>query len=466
MSRLTEAQIRKLLQVPRTRQESIPDGAIPGLSLRIGSSKQATWTLLLRVSGEGGTSERGANLVGRRYRVTLGRYPFVGVEEARAKAMQFLSRSKGGANPIHDLEKSSTAKGFTVAALAQRYVTEYVRSRHLRSAFRTESALKVHIVPCLGNELVDRLTREHVRALLTRSRDRIPNRNAGRGRRSQGGIEAARTAIVVLRAMLAWAIDEELVTRRDNPASKMVRNLPPKQAKERVLSLEEARAVWSAAESAGYAFGMHAQLMLLTGCRAGEWAKALWQWVDLDQGLFVIPASAYKSQRVHVVPLVPQAVEILTRIPRGRAGDFIFSNGKGAIPVKGIGKFYRTRLIREIIADRGEAFIQPFTSHDLRRTVATRLAEALGFGGEQLIRRVLGHSDGSVTAIYNRYGYVREMRACLEAWANELLGLSNISTKAPPAIEGAGFTAPPPRSRGPLGSPMQLPLLPPGTRLS
>ncbi len=136
---------------------------------------------------------------------------------------------RGGANPIQELEKSSTAKGFTVAALAQRYVTEYVHSRHLRSAVRTESALKVHNVPSLGNELVDRLTREHVRALLTHSRDRIPNRNAGRGRRSQGGIEAARTAIVVLRAMLTWAIDEELVTRRDNPASKMVLHLPPNQ---------------------------------------------------------------------------------------------------------------------------------------------------------------------------------------------------------------------------------------------
>jgi hypothetical protein len=33
---------------------------------------------------------------------------------------------------------------------------------------------------------------------------------------------------------------------------------------------------------------------------------------------------------------------------------------------------------------------------------------------------VLGHSDGSVTAIYNRYGYVKEMTAGLEAWAREL----------------------------------------------
>ena len=435
MVRLTDSLVRKFLQRFRTKQESIPDGAIPGLALRVGSSKRATWTMLLRVMGEGGTSERGAKLVGRRYRVTLGQYPMVGLEDARARATELLSRSKHGINPVKELARAATSRRFTVAALAQRYLADYVHSRQMRSASRTESALKVHIVPCLGHELVDRLTRDHVRELLTRSRDRIANRKTGRGRRSLGGIEAARTAIVVLRAMITWAIDEELVVRRDNPAAKMIRNLPPKQAKERVLSLEEARAVWRAAEAAGYAFGMHAQLMLLTGCRAGEWAKALWQWVDLEQGLFVIPASAYKSQRVHVVPLVPQAVEILRRMPRGHAGDFIFSNGKGAIPVKGIGKFYRTRLIREIIADRGEAFTQSFTSHDLRRTVATRLAEALGFGGEQLIRRVVGQSDGSVTAIYNRYGYVREMRACLEGWANELLSAPAAEPKKARVLE-------------------------------
>jgi integrase len=59
-------------------------------------------------------------------------------------------------------------------------------------------------------------------------------------------------------------------------------------------------------------------------------------------------------------------------------------------------------------------------SYDLRRTVATRLGESLGVGGEQLIKKVLGHADGSVTAIYNRYGYVKEMRAGLDAWAREL----------------------------------------------
>jgi integrase len=50
----------------------------------------------------------------------------------------------------------------------------------------------------------------------------------------------------------------------------------------------------------------------------------------------------------------------------------------------------------------------------------THIAESLGIGGEPLIKRLLGHADGSVTAIYNRYGYMREMLAALEAWAREL----------------------------------------------
>ena len=49
--------------------------------------------------------------------------------------------------------------------------------------------------------------------------------------------------------------------------------------------------------------------------------------------------------------------------------------------------------------------------------------------GEQLIKRVLAHSDGSVTAIYNRYGYVKEMRAVPEHWATDLTaGGSNVTT--------------------------------------
>lgn len=79
-------------------------------------------------------------------------------------------------------------------------------------------------------------------------------------------------------------------------------------------------------------------------------------------------------------------------------------------------------MMQAMTAVSGERGVVPWTPHDLRRTVATRIAEQLGVGGEQLIKRVLGHADGSVTAIYNRYGYVKEMREVLERWSEDLIG--------------------------------------------
>jgi integrase len=173
--------------------------------------------------------------------------------------------------------------------------------------------------------------------------------------------------------------------------------------------------------------------MMLTGCRPGEWSACLRPYIDLKQKLLVIPADAYKSDHVHVVPLVPHAIEILEDVlsnHRGASGEHIFSGTDGKKRVAGWSKA-KARMTHAICAMTGDKSLAPWTPHDLRRTVATRIAEQLGIGGEQLIKRVLGHSDGSVTAIYNRYGYVKEMRAVLETWAADLTAASNVMSLHP-----------------------------------
>jgi integrase len=78
----------------------------------------------------------------------------------------------------------------------------------------------------------------------------------------------------------------------------------------------------------------------------------------------------------------------------------------------------RKRMRDAIYANTG-ALPKPWNPHDVRRTVATRIAEALGEGGDKLVKRVRCHADREVTAIYNRYAYVKEMRHVLTQWANE-----------------------------------------------
>lgn len=203
---------------------------------------------------------------------------------------------------------------------------------------------------------------EDAREVMNAARIKRPRTDGQRGA-SIGGIEAARTAMRVLRHMFSWAIEDEKLKRQDNPCRNIIRNLPKARKGETVLSLEEAQVVWQAAKDCGYPFGTHAQLMLLSGCRLDEWASAETTWVE--------------------------------HVPQAQRGEYLLSSDGGATPIVGISKFYRTRLADAImIANAGARLPKAFTSQDLRRTVATRLAEMLGEQTDKVVPRVLGHADG------------------------------------------------------------------------
>ena len=68
---------------------------------------------------------------------------------------------------------------------------------------------------------------------------------------------------------------------------------------------------------------------------------------------------------------------------------------------------HATRAIRA-------AGLAHFTTHDLRRTTATRIS---GAGtSREVLRQILNHVDRSVTARYDRHRYDKEKREALERW--------------------------------------------------
>lgn len=418
--RLTDAKLRALAKASRAEPELIFDGSLPGLSIRFGTkSGSGSWSLRYRVVGEGGSTPTGRKLRGKKDRLPLGHYPAVSLEEAREAANAALGQAKKGINPKEALAANATAGGLTVRQFAEKFLRDYVHSKELDSTAKYELAFNTHILPHIGEHLAELLTREQVRGVMDAARVKRPRAEGQRGGMI-GGIEAARTAMSVIRHMYTWGQDEGVIKRPDNPASKIEKNLPKKRRGEIVLTLSEARIVWQAAKDCGFPFGTHVQLQFLTSDRRGEWASCEESHIDLKEALQVIPADNYKSDHVHVVPLVPQAVEVLRGMPRPTTGPYILSSTGGSVPIRGIAKFYKTRLQAQIIANTGARFPKRLTTQTIRRTVATMLAEQLGDEGDKLIKRVLGHSDGSVTAIYNRYGYVREMRRILERWVDDL----------------------------------------------
>jgi integrase len=58
------------------------------------------------------------------------------------------------------------------------------------------------------------------------------------------------------------------------------------------------------------------------------------------------------------------------------------------------------------------------TPHDLRRTAASHMTE-MGIP-RLVVSKVLGHSDGSITAIYDRFEYWPQKKQALDAWSARL----------------------------------------------
>ena len=239
-------------------------------------------------------------------------------------------------------------------------------------------------------------------------------------RRIRGGPGAAAEVRKWARAMFQFAMDAGL--RPDNPFAD-VRNRDRQRRRDRVLSMEELRAVWDAAGDIGYPWGPCYRLIVLTGDRRSEWARARWDWLTNDLTRLEIPASEYKTAKPQVVPLSQQARVVVATLPRGIAGPCLFSSDGGARPVSGFSRA-KARLDRLIAARLGHPLLS-WVVHDLRRSMATHM-ERIGVE-PHIIELCLGHALKGVAGTYRHYGYLPEKARALQAWADQLLpaGVAN-----------------------------------------
>lgn len=108
---LTDLGLKALMKSPPPKQLDVADKATPGLSARVTAKGHVTWSLRLRVSGEGGQSARGRRAKGQQYRLSLGTYPTVSIKEARATAAEYRRQAEAGRHPVRALERKAVCVG-------------------------------------------------------------------------------------------------------------------------------------------------------------------------------------------------------------------------------------------------------------------------------------------------------------------------------------------------------------------
>ena len=306
------------------------------------------------------------------------------------------------------LQDSDKPADGNVSGLLDTYIARYLRAGKLRSAGMIEAQLERLVKPRIGKVGIYELKRSHISRML----DEIADEN---------GARMADLALAYVRKSFNWY---EVNGHDDDFTSPVVRGMarlkPSDRERERVLSDDEIRDVWTAADCVTEpdCFAAYVKTLLLTATRRSETADMAT--TELEGDLWTIPAARYKTKRDHVIPLSAAALDLIrSAAPATPAKNahFVFSTTDGAVAFAGFSKAKAAidKAVAKLREREGRPPMENWTLHDLRRTARTLLARA-GVRDE-IAKRCLGHVIKGVEKVYNRYSYIEEKRAAFEALA-------------------------------------------------
>ncbi len=383
---------------PRERLYEIPEAGNPGFVLRVHPTGRKVWMYRYRIDG-------------RLRRLSLGVYrdDDRGVSLAEARRRYFIARTlrEAGTDPVEERNRAidakrianeREAKRWSLARLIENHIDESRSGADKKRSWAADAANLKRDVPTTWLERpAESITRAELRELHAKVASRAPR--------------VAALVIAALRKAFNRGIEAGVL--ESNPCDRL--RTTQAATRERYLSDTELRAFMAnvvAALSADHADV--AMLSLLTAARRNEVIGLLWAELDLELGVWRLPGARTKNAKPHEIPLPRQAVALLRERRRRQKGARVFPSPRDA--AQSISPHNFSHAIRRAAPMLG---LEPFTPHDLRRTVATHLTR-----DEQchrvVLERILNHTDRSVTARYDRHSYDKESRRVLQRWADRL----------------------------------------------
>ena len=363
---LTEKRIRDAKADGKAR--TIWDDDVVGLGLQVTPKGKKNFIIRYRVGRQ-------------KKQAILCRASNVNLKDVRKQAATELLaiRSGDSRGPLDKRHQELTAPTF--ADLWQRFAEDHAPER-IQLGRMTPRTLKDysiiardHILTVLGKFQVEAITKADIERLLKKMQETPVRRNR---------------TLALANHLFTLAETWGLRPQHSNPC----RGIPKAKevARDRVLSSTELQALNAALLTLEdkHPFEVRAiYLATLTGLRISEAVGLQWQHVDLENGRAILPKTKTGKR---VLPLAVPVQDLLKALPRYADNPFCFPASRGEVACT----YKQTRFVFGLACHR--AGIAGAQLHDLRRTVATRLA-AHGLNAFTL-RDVLGH--GSV-AMSNRY---------------------------------------------------------------
>jgi integrase len=380
---LNVRKLEALLPSPGQERTEYWDVSLPGFGVRVAASGRKTFTVRY-------------SLHGKQLRKDIGIYGVTKtLADARGEAARIITEAKNGRDPLLSTAIMKRAGIADFRDLAERFVEE--RFPELREATRKEMkrVIDKELLPVWGERDPNSVQPEEVDIWARTVGKRAPY--------------VANRCFEYMRLIYNFGIKRRLLSYTplvglEKPHREEVRT--------RTLTEEEIRRIFEALEEEPKQMAGMWLLLFYTGSRLRETLKAEWAWVQESERYMVLPKTATKNKREHLVPLIAEATEVLGHL-RALAGEspYIFPGPKGT-PMHWAQRSAERVWVRARIDD--------VRIHDIRRTVSTALAK-LGIS-ENIIDRTLNHTQvgQKLARTYNTYQYIPEKRAALTKWAKRL----------------------------------------------
>lgn len=358
------------------------DTEVSGFGARMGATGKATMFLNYQVRG-----------TGRFRRHSIGKTGELSVDAARKIAAEMKLSIRAGHDPAAGAETAAAKKaaGDTIAELAERWLTSPKHGWRPSTRAGYASAFKRNLMQTdVATMRIGEVTRADLMRTVDAATDRSPS----------AGALYFRT----LNSFLGWCDDRgftEITLPRAGRAA------PAPSPRTRVMSDDEIRALFKAADGLRTPTAVAGRLVLLTGLRTGA-AQALQRdWIRQDG--ITIPGEAMKGGRDFWIPLTSFTRDQLEPVME-RIGPVFGAN--------------TSRLKQAWPTWRKLAGVDPdLRLHDTRRSLKTWAArENIN---DLHSEAALGHvvQKTALDRAYQQHGYAAEAGEVLRRWQNHVEGL-------------------------------------------
>lgn len=344
--------------------------------------------------------------MGKQNRLALGRYPDVGLGEARARRDEARKKLEAGIDPLLERKREKLVARFSAANtfgdIAKEYIDKRVAEGQSDATTRKANWLLEQLKPLWTFPVTDIKPVDLLAAL-----KRVE---------AQGKYETARRCRSFAGRVFRYAV---ATGRGESDPSAILRGalvvpktkhhaaiLEPRQLGELLRAMDN----YSGHKITRLAMQVSPHVMT----RPGELRMAVWSEFDLDNAVWKIPAERMKMRRPHEVPLSRQVVAYLRELFELTGPDgYVFP------------AFHTWRrplsenTINQCFRRMGYA-VGEVTAHGLRTTASTLLNES-GKWSPDAIERSLAHADAnSIRGVYNRGRYWDERVAMHQWWSDYL----------------------------------------------